>query len=84
MWRHITLIHGTFRSVLFLSVNGKYHGYGRCQYQDGSIYIGEWKSGAVSGRGTLMTQDGHVLHDGNWLNDRPVLPTTKKVMDEGV
>ena len=63
------------------SVNGKYHGYGRCQYQDGSVYAGEWKSGAVCGRGTLTTEDGHILHDGTWLNDRPVIPS-KKTMDE--
>jgi hypothetical protein len=53
-------------------VNGKYHGYGHCHYQDGSIYSGEWKSGAATGQGKLVASDGRVLHDGKWMNDQPV------------
>ena len=38
--------------------NGKPHGTGRCEYENGEIYDGEWKDGIHDGFGTYITNDG--------------------------
>ena len=36
-------------------------------YQDGSIYVGEWKDGKQHGKGTMTLPDGSK-HEGIWKN----------------
>jgi len=36
---------------------GKPHGYGRCKYENGTEYIGNWKNGLFDGQGVLKNQD---------------------------
>lgn len=67
-------IHANYLSSFAFSpvVNGRYQGFGRCQFQDESVYEGEWKSGKAHGIGRLVAADGSVIHDGRWANDGPV------------
>jgi len=39
-------------------------------YEDGSVYIGEWKNERRSGSGKLVEKDGTV-YEGEWRNDIP-------------
>jgi len=61
--RGLTTYRGVFRE-------GKYHGYGRLEYQDeGETYKGNWMMGKKQGRGTLWDKNNHV-YIGQWRNDR--------------
>jgi hypothetical protein len=59
---------------------GRYHGRwagnlrvdgeGRMDYQDGSIYIGEWRNCQHHGQGQLISADGTYVYRGKWQNGR--------------
>ena len=49
---------------------GKPHGYGVCQYADGSKYVGNWLAGAKNGTGTI-TYDNGSTWEGEWKNNEP-------------
>ena len=53
------------------------NGYGIERYKDGSIYVGDFSKGKVSGRGMLLTFEkgvsnvkGAVIYIGNWVNGK--------------
>lgn len=48
--------------------SGKPHGYGICEYRDGSKYEGNWLAGVRSGKGTIYYEDGKSW-SGEWKND---------------
>ena len=50
--------------------SGKPHGYGVCQYSDGSKYEGNWLAGVRCGEGTIFYDDGGKW-SGVWKNDQP-------------
>ncbi|EMN89504.1 MORN repeat-containing protein [Leptospira weilii] len=49
-----------------------YEGGGIYIYEDGSKYIGEWKSGKRNGTGILMDLRGTTLKNGTWKDDQNV------------
>lgn len=50
--------------------SGKPHGYGICQYSDGSKYEGNWVAGVRSGEGTITYENG-CKWSGVWKKDNP-------------
>ena len=44
---------------------GQRHGHGKCTYNDGSTYEGEWECGLRHGRGTMRYRSG-AEYDGEW------------------
>lgn len=50
--------------------SGKPHGYGVCQYSDGSRYEGNWLAGVRYGEGTITYENG-TTWKGDWKNDKP-------------
>lgn len=40
--------------------NGRKHGYGRCVYDNGDTYVGEFRNGTKHGRGAYTLQNGDV------------------------
>lgn len=53
--------------------NGRYSGFGICSWQDGRCYKGEWLNGMAHGKGTETFADGSIRHDGQWVEDEPVI-----------
>mmetsp|Transcript_10650 Transcript_10650/g.20512 ORF Transcript_10650/g.20512 Transcript_10650/m.20512 type:complete len:851 (-) Transcript_10650:179-2731(-) len=53
--------------------DGRYSGYGVCKWEDGRCYKGEWLNGMAHGKGIETFADGSVRHDGQWIEDEPML-----------
>ena len=53
--------------------DGRYNGYGTCQWEDGRCYKGEWLKGMAHGKGVETFADGSIRHDGQWIEDEPVI-----------
>ncbi len=49
--------------------NGKYEGYGKMLYSDGSYYEGEWVDGLPHGAGKHFLRNGHTI-EGPWERGR--------------
>jgi len=50
------------------NVDGQPNGHGRMSYDNGSVYVGSWLNGEMSGRGIMRyNADGSVYYDGEWL-----------------
>ena len=65
-------------------LNLQYHGQGTLWFDDGSIYIGEFKRGKFDGYGTLSHGDGRIQR-GVWRNDllmSPVRPDPPVVAEQ--
>jgi len=45
------------------------HGKGRFQYNDGGVYDGEWKFGAMDGFGKLFYPSEKLAYEGYWVNN---------------
>jgi hypothetical protein len=52
--------------------DGRYHGFGKCVWEDGRLYQGEWKDGQAHGRGIEIDPKGKIRHTGLWRNNEPV------------
>jgi len=39
-------------------LNGKRNGYGVCKYENGNVYLGEWKDNKYQGKGKLIYSEG--------------------------
>ncbi len=50
-------------------LNGKQHGYGKQEWDDGARYEGEWKNGKTCGYGTFYHSDGDI-YKGYWKDDK--------------
>ena len=50
-------------------VNGKQHGYGIQEWEDGAKYEGEWKNGRTNGYGVFYHPDGDI-YKGYWKDDK--------------
>jgi hypothetical protein len=61
---------GTFK-------NGKYSGKGKCVWNTGSTYIGEYENGLCHGYGVYKAADGKVL-DGEFFKNRFLEPVVKQ------
>lgn len=48
-------------------VNGKFEGFGKYDFADGSVYVGEFKNNLRNGLGTFKFCDGRT-YKGYWLN----------------
>jgi len=49
--------------------DGKYHGYGKKSYADGTIYEGNWKNGKLNGKGKYTCANG-CLYEGEFVDDQ--------------
>ena len=49
-------------------VNGKFEGFGKYFYADGSVYVGEFKNNLKNGLGTFKFNDGR-MYKGYWADD---------------
>ena len=49
--------------------NGKPNGYGKCFYENGNYYIGEFLDGVRHGKGIIYYQNGKIKYEGNFIND---------------
>ncbi len=49
--------------------NGNLQGMGRFDYQNGSIYDGDWRDNKKHGRGRMIEGDGRSIYNGEWEND---------------
>ena len=49
-------------------VNGKFDGFGKYFYSDGSVYVGEFQKNLRSGLGTFKFSDGR-LYRGHWVDN---------------
>jgi len=50
-------------------LNGKQHGYGVQQWEDGAKYEGEWKNGKTNGYGIFYHPEGDI-YKGYWKDDK--------------
>ena len=50
--------------------NGNLEGVGRFDYQNGSIYEGNWRENKKNGHGRLIESDGRSMYNGEWENDQ--------------
>ena len=50
-------------------LNGNLEGLGRFDFQNGSIYEGDWRENKRHGKGRLIEADGRTLYNGQWDND---------------
>ena len=50
-------------------LNGKQHGYGVQEWNDGAKYEGEWKNGKTNGYGTFYHPGGDI-YKGYWKDDK--------------
>ena len=50
-------------------LNGKQHGYGTQEWEDGAKYEGEWKNGKTNGYGIFYHPDGDI-YKGYWKDDK--------------
>ena len=50
-------------------INGKQHGYGIQEWEDGAKYEGEWKNGRTNGYGVFYHPDGDI-YKGYWKDDK--------------
>ena len=48
---------------------GKFHGKGKLELQDGSWYDGDWVRGRKQGKGTHRIDQEH-LYEGEFMNDK--------------
>lgn len=48
---------------------GQKHGFGRIQWPEGSVYVGQWMNDMLSGRGSLVFE-GKLQVDGNFKSNR--------------
>ena len=51
-----------------VNAHNKPHGHGKCTYNDGDVYEGEWKNGKKHGQGVYTFSEGD-RHEGMWRND---------------
>ena len=51
-------------------IDGKYEGKGKYIWENGNYYIGQFKNGIRSGRGTMFYSSGKILYDGDFINDK--------------
>lgn len=49
-------------------VNGKFEGFGKYFYADGSVYVGEFKNNLRNGLGNFKFKDGR-MYRGHWVDD---------------
>ena len=45
-------------------IKGYYH------YKNGEYYLGYWKKDLRHGHGKLYNENGKIIYEGNWINDR--------------
>eukprot|EP00440_Ansanella_granifera_P050266 gb/GFBE01054483.1/.p1 GENE.gb/GFBE01054483.1/~~gb/GFBE01054483.1/.p1 ORF type:complete len:482 (+),score=80.86 gb/GFBE01054483.1/:1-1446(+) len=46
---------------------GAKDGPGMCKWDEGSKYVGEWRSGQISGYGALTSEEGQRSYRGQWM-----------------
>lgn len=46
--------------------NGKKWGFGKFEWNDGSVYEGEYANDLKHGKGRYISADGITVNDGNW------------------
>ena len=51
-------------------INDKFEGKGKYIYENGDLYIGEWKRGLREGNGILYYKNGNIKYEGGWVNDK--------------
>ena len=51
-------------------VNGKYEGFGKQIFEDGTYYEGQWENNKKNGKGILYYKDGTIKYDGDFINDK--------------
>ena len=49
--------------------NNQRNGYGKFEYEDGSIYEGEWKNDFINGKGSLR-KNGALIYEGEWIDNK--------------
>ena len=78
--------HGVFSSsALTYSgdwMQGKYHGYGVLKVPaKKSTYRGQFHCGQKDGKGEEVLDDGTIIHEGLWREDRPFLQKEQAIYD---
>jgi hypothetical protein len=53
-------------------VNDKRHGFGEYTFATGEKYIGNWENDLRSGTGKLVSAEGTLLFNGNWVKNEPL------------
>ncbi|MBL8020835.1 MAG: hypothetical protein JNM27_14285 [Leptospirales bacterium] len=52
--------------------SGQRHGHGIYKYSNSTTYVGDWVANQREGNGVLSGQNGEVLYNGSWKNDKPI------------
>ena len=55
---------------------GRPHGEGTYRWNNGKVYVGEWRQSEASGKGKVIEPDGSSV-EGNWLEGKPYGEVTK-------
>ena len=50
--------------------NSLREGFGKCLYEDGRYYIGEWRNGLRNGKGIIYYNNNTIEYEGDFLNDQ--------------
>lgn len=51
-------------------MNGEREGQGTYLWSSGEKYVGQWKAGKRSGKGTLFDKDNNISYEGLWEDDK--------------
>ena len=49
--------------------NGKLNGYGKCAYDNGNYYIGQFSNNLRHGKGTLFYKNNSIKYEGDFIKD---------------
>ena len=49
---------------------GKPNGYGKCYYENGNYYIGEFSNGIRNGKGTIYYKNDCIKYEGDFVDDK--------------
>ena len=51
-------------------INGKAEGNGKCIWENGEYYIGQYKNGLFNGKGIEYYSNGKIKYEGDFINDK--------------
>ena len=50
-------------------VNGKKEGFGKCIWENGEYYQGQWKNDKNHGKGIIYYKNGNIKYEGEFVNN---------------
>ena len=50
--------------------NDKKEGFGKCNFNDKILYIGEWSNNLINGKGKLLNKNKNIIYEGEFVNGK--------------